>query len=348
VLVSATLRRQRAAAWLAGAALLLPPLSLAPYAKSGTELARVRNALVFDQSPQPAFEWTPANMPRDFLRDTSAPDPSFVRIAMELRLAEQPDDWARALVISRHLLGSAPRLNGGAIQADLDVTYRRITVHGDGYCADFVRVFQAIAGAAGMPMRAWAFSFDGYGGHGHVFPEIWNRERRTWQFVDLFNNVYVTHGVGDQPLSALALRDALQAGDASLRSVPLHPSARPGFVHEAKLWDYYRRGLPEWYLWWGNNPFDYERSIAVRSLAPVSRSLAQLGAIVQGVQPHAQALATAQNGSQRRAMERLRAHVIIAALFFCAGLALLVLVLARRRSGSTTSQGHGTVHAHGG
>jgi hypothetical protein len=344
--VNAVLPRQRAT-WVAAAALLLPPLSLTPYATSGTELARVRNALVFEHSPQPAFEWTPANMPNDFLRDRSEPDASFVRIARELRLAEQPDDWTRALVISRHLLGNAPRLNGGAIQADLDVTYRRITTHGDGYCADFVRVFQALAGAAGIPMRAWAFSFDGYGGHGHVFPEIWNRQRGVWQLVDLFNNAYFIRGGSDLPLSALALRGALQSGDPSLRIMPLHASARAGFVQESKLWDYYRRGLPEWYLWWGNNPFDYERSIAVRSLAPLSRSLAQVGAIVEGVQPHAHALATAHNAAQRRAMRQLRAHVIGAALVFCAGLVTLVVVLLQRGRSGSASRGHGTVHAHG-
>ena len=52
-----------------------------------------------------------------------------------------------------------------------------------------------------------------------------------------------------------------------------------------EAWAYYRRGLPEWYLWWGNNPFDYEQSWSVRTLAGVSLSLAQRGAIVQGVQP---------------------------------------------------------------
>lgn len=333
--------RKRWAAVLTVAALVLPPASLVPYVTSGTELARVRNALVFDESPQSAFDWTPANAPVDFLRDHAAPDAAFVRIAQDLRLAELPDDWARAVAISRHLLGSAAKLNGGAVQAGLGETHRRITVDGDGYCADFVRVFQAIAAAAGMPLRAWAFSFDGFGGHGHVFPEIWNRERGLWQLVDIFNNVYLTAGGSAQPLSALGLRMALLAGDTSLRSTPLHPQARPGFQIEAKLWDYYRRGLPEWYLWWGNNPFDYERSAAVRTLASLSRPLAQMGAIVQGVQPHAHALATPQNEPQRRAMRWLRMHLLVASLVVVAGLVLLV---ARRPRG-TPRQREGAVHA---
>jgi hypothetical protein len=333
--------RRRWASWLTAAALVLPPLSLLPYMTSGTELARVRNALVFDQSPQSAFEWTPADTPADFLRDHTPPDPAFMRIAQALKLADLPDDWARAVAISRHLLGSAPQLNGGAVQAGLHETYRRITMEGDGYCADFVRVFQAIASAAGMPLRAWAFSFDGFGGHGHVFPEIWNRERGTWQLVDLFNNVYLTAGGSDQPLSALALRDALLAGDASLRSQPLYPGARPGFVHEAKLWDYYRRGLTEWYLWWGNNPFDYERSAAVRTLSPVSRSLAQVGAIAQGVQPHARALATPDNERQRRAMSWLRMHLLLASVAVAAGFVLLLV----QRPRDVRPQRQGAAHA---
>jgi hypothetical protein len=338
VLVSSLWSRGR---WVAAAALVLPPLSLLPYMTSGTELARVRNALVFDQSPQSAFEWTPAEAPADFLRDHVAPDPAFVRIAQTLKLADLPDDWARALAISRHLLGSAPQLNGGAVQAGLYETYRRITVEGDGYCADFVRVFQAIAGAAGMPLRAWAFSFDGFGGHGHVFPEIWNRQQAAWQLVDIFNNVYLTTGGSDRPLSALDLRKALLAGDTSLRSVPLAPSARAGFRFEAKLWDYYRRGLPEWYLWWGNNPFDYERAAAVRALAPLSRSLAQVGAVVHGVQPQAHALATPDNAPQRRAMGWLRLHLLVASVTVVAGLVLLLM----RRPRGAGRQHEGTAHA---
>jgi hypothetical protein len=326
---------------MAAAALVLPPLSLAPYMTSGTELARVRNALVFEQSPQSAFEWTPADAPADFLRDNTAPDPAFVRIAQTLKLADLPDDWSRALAISRHLLGTAPQLNGGAVQAGLLETYRRITVDGDGYCADFVRVFQAIAGAAGMPLRAWAFSFDGFGGHGHVFPEIWNRQQESWQLVDVFNNVYLTAGGSDRPLSALSLRKALLAGDESLRSVLLAPAARPGFPFEAKLWDYYRRGLPEWYLWWGNNPFDYERAAAVRTLSPFSRSLAQVGAVVQGVQPHAHTLATPDNEPQRRAMVRLRMHLLVASVVVVAGLVLLFV----QRPRGTKLPHEGAAHA---
>jgi hypothetical protein len=192
-----------------------------------------------------------------------------------------------------------------------------------------------------MPLRAWAFSFDGFGGHGHVFPEIWNRQQAAWQLVDIFNNVYLTTGGSDRPLSALDLRKALLAGDTSLRSVPLAPSARAGFRFEAKLWDYYRRGLPEWYLWWGNNPFDYERAAAVRALAPLSRSLAQVGAVVHGVQPQAHALATPDNAPQRRAMGWLRLHLLVASVTVVAGLVLLLM----RRPRGAGRQHEGTAHA---
>ena len=185
------------------------------------------------------------------------------------------------MAISQHLLTSAPQLKGGAVQLGLDETLRRITQDGDGYCADFVRVFTAIATAAGMPVRSWAFSFDGFGGHGHVLPEIWNRQRKVWQALDLFDNVYFVSADG-LPLSALALRTWLTQRPDTPQVLPLAPAARPGYAIESKLWDYYRAGLNEWYLWWGNNPFSYEQAAPVRWLSPVSRSLAQLGAVALG------------------------------------------------------------------
>jgi hypothetical protein len=327
------------------AALVLPPLSLIPYLTAGTELVRLRNALVFDASPAPAFEWTPDSAPADFLRERALPNPLFVNVVQRLRLHELSDDWARALAISRHLLGSAPRLHGGAIQADLQTTYRRITVQGDGYCADFVRAFQAIATAAGMPMRAWAFSFDGYGGDGHVLPEIWNRQRQVWQVLDVFNNVYFVDGQANQPLSASELRAALRQRSPALGSVKLDPSARLGFRYDEKLWAYYRRGLDEWYLWWGNNPFDQENAALVRGLTPLSRSLAQLGAIAQGVQPRAHALATGENAPQRQAMQRLRWHLVLAAGVCAIGLILLLWLLWRRIGSARASEPSGMRHA---
>jgi hypothetical protein len=331
-------RTLRWAAWLSACALVLPALTLLPYLRSGTELARARNALVYVAAPQSAFDWTPDTQPADFLRDAAAPDPYFTDIVRRLRLDVLPSDWDRAVAIAVHLLASSPKLSGGAIQADLRETHRRIVDRGDGYCADFVRVFQALAVAAGIPVRAWAFSFDGFGGHGHVWPEIWNRQAGAWQLLDVFDNYQFSDGAG--PLSALQLRQALLAKSPTLRLHPLAPGARPGFVHEPKAWSYFQAGLDEWYLWWGNNPFTYEQAASVRWLSPVSRSLAQLGAIVQGVQPPPRLLASADNTPQIKALQRVRFHLNAVLLLGIAGLAGLATTLALRRSRRSTGALH--------
>lgn len=324
----------RGCAWISLLGLLLGLLSLAPYLGSATELVRLRNALLLQESNGPGFEWEPANVPVSYFQEPGPVDPFFSEVEKRLDLASQPDDWARAVVISRHLLGSSPVLKGGAVKSDLRSTYHQVVTQGDGYCGDFVDVFVAIALAAGMQVRTWAFSFDGFGGHGHVWPEIWNRQLGRWQLVDVFNNYYFfeTDAV---PLSALAFRQALLSDSRKIRLAPLDPGARAGWAIEAKAWAYYRRGLPGWYMGWGNNVFTYDRALSVRLFSGVSRSLEQLGAIVQGVHPPVRLLVTAGNQAQSQALWRLHWHLLLVGVlvpvlalisFFC------FLMGARRQS----------------
>lgn len=302
----------RRGVWISLAVLVLSVLSLAPHLTSSTELVRMRNALVLVDQSSDGFDWTPASVPSSFLQERGPVDPFFVDVADRLGLAELPDDWARALAISRHLLGSSPVLLGGALKLDLRRTYRRIVTTGEGYCGDFVDVFMAIALAAGMPVRSWAFSFDGFGGDGHVWPEIWNRQLGRWQLVGIFNNSYFfeTPGV---PLSALEFRQAMLSNSPRLKLAPLFPGARVGWSIEEKAWRYYRRGLPEWYMWWGNNVFTYDRALLVRTFSGVSRSLEQLGGIAQGVFPPVKLMVTEVNRNQASALWRLRFHLFAAA-----------------------------------
>jgi hypothetical protein len=309
-------------------------LSLTPYLRSGTELARVRNALVFDAAPASAFDWSPDQAPADFLRDSRPPDAEFARIAASLELDRAPDDWARGVMIADYLLASAPKLVGGAVQAGLHVTLHRITERGEGYCADFVRVFEALAVAGGLHTRAWAFSFDGYGGNGHVLPEIWNRQMGRWQAIDVFNNVYFAAADG-QALDALSLRAALDRGDTEVHARPLVPRARPGFVVDAKLHAYYLRGLDEWYLWWGNNPFDYDHATATLQGGALQRGLGQIGAVLRGVQPGVKAVIWPANAKERQGMQRLRLHLLAVASIVGLGVVMLLgLALPRRRAGA--------------
>ena len=99
-----------------GLLLLLFSLALiAPQLRSGTEMVRARNALSLGADVTEAeLTWTPRQRPADYLTEQVAPSVYFVDVARQLRLHELPDDWSRALAISRHLLGSAPKLNGGA------------------------------------------------------------------------------------------------------------------------------------------------------------------------------------------------------------------------------------------
>ncbi|HVR50859.1 MAG TPA: transglutaminase-like domain-containing protein, partial [Pseudorhodoferax sp.] len=290
----------------------LAALSLAPYASSSTELVRLRNALLYVGAAEPdsvAFSWRPQQVPAGFLQERGPVDPLFADVAQRLELDTLSDDWERALAISQHLLASQPVLSGGAIQGDLHATYRGIVEDGEGYCGDFVRAFTALATAAGIPVRNWAFSFDGFGGHGHVWSEIWNRQLHVWQLLDVFDNYYFARADG-RPLSALAFRATMLSDPRSLRLLPLAPKARPGYTIESKAWDYFRLGLPQWYLWWGNNVFSYDREPVVRWFAGRSRALEQLAGTATGAHPGLMLLADPENAAERRALERLRWHLL--------------------------------------
>ncbi|MBI5256409.1 MAG: transglutaminase domain-containing protein [Burkholderiales bacterium] len=318
----------------------MPLLGLLPYMTSGTEAVRLRNALLLMPplaSADEAAAWAPPAWPAGFKTETVPPDPVFVALAARLQLAQQPDDWARARLISAHLLGSQPVLNGGAVQLGLAPTYRRIVEQGDGYCADFVRSFTAIANAAGMLVRQWSFSFDGFGGHGHIWVEVWNRQRQRWQLLDVFDNYYFTDG-GEEPLSALAFRQALAAGSPTLALRLIHPPARPGYEIEAKAWDYFRRGLPEWYLWYGNNVFSVDAAPVVRVFEGRSRSVAQLAAIATGVHPGLRILPDRANEAQRQAIAGLQRQLKLSAAIMALGLVLWLAwaaqwLMRRRRAG---------------
>lgn len=306
------------------ALILVALLSVAPYLLSGTELVRLRNALSLGPDLQLAQDWTPPAVPGGYLQETVAPDPYFVDVVQRLGLAKLPDDWARGLAISQHLLGSAPQLMGGPIQKDLRKTYQDIVERGDGYCGDFVRAYLALAGASGMTVRTWAFSFDGFGGHGHIWVELWNRQAQRWQLQDVFNNYYYVDG-NEEPMSALALRQALQAKSTTLQVRLLHPGARPGYAIEAKAWDYLQRGLNQWYALWGNNVFSQDDAWAVRTFSGVSRVAEGLGSLVSGQQPQVRLLASAANHSERAAMHSLQGRLYALGALGSAGL-LLVLI----------------------
>jgi hypothetical protein len=311
-------------------------LSLSPYFTSSTEVVRMRNALALNVGENPGFDWTPDSFPAEFLVERGPVDPLFADVALRLRLASLATDWERVTTISAHLFSAPAPLTGGAIQSDLRDTYRRIVERGEGYCGDFVRVFTAIALAAEMPVRWWAFSFDGFGGHGHIWLEVWNRDVKKWQLVDIFDNYYFAKADG-APLSALEFRAAMRDSPRSLSLLPLHPPARPGYAIPEKAWDYFSRGLPQWYLWLGNNVFTYDRAPLVRAFSRVSRSSEQLGAMLGSVYPGLQILVTPENRGEVDAIQGLRVHLLVAGSSAALGVTLWVVSMigmrrARRKS----------------
>jgi len=321
--------------WLSALLMLALGITLVPHLRDSAELVRMRNAMLLQSVPA-EYAWTPDAVPADFARETTAPLSLYADTVARNQLRVDGDDWATALAVGRHLLPDGRR-TGGAIQADLTDTYTRITQRGEGYCGDYADSFTGFATAAGVFSRPWAFSFDGFGGHGHIFNEIWDSQRARWVMIDVFNNFYVVDARGE-PLSAMAFRAALQSGASDIRLVPVDPLARPGFKIDEKALDYYRRGLPEWYMWWGNNVFEYDQAPLVRVLGRMHRAAEQLGGIAGGVHPGIRILASDDNLAQREALRTLRIRLLAAVAFAFLSCAFFVAWLFSWRSARRPAQ----------
>lgn len=288
-----------------------------------TEAVRLRNALLIASGTRADFDWTPSRMPDSFAAEQHAPLPEFVSAARAVRVDPLAGDWDTALALAG-LLTRRVR-DTGPIQSDLVTTYRAIVDEGQGYCADFTQVYLGLAHAAGLVAREWGFSFDGFGGSGHAVIEVFDRQRRKWVFLDVYNNAHAVDAASGEPLSALEFRDFV----LGRRSAPLIRANGPGRVAyptDAKLVEYYRRGAGEWYLWWGNDVFTYDGHPAVRAAGRVSRALEQLAAVMVGVHPGIKVLATPENARELERMERLRWSLLVSAGLVAA---LLIALLAQ-------------------
>lgn len=278
---------------------------------------RVRNAFLLRRGRPEHFAWTPATVPADF-RVEQRQAPVTIDAAVQAALVRgTDDDWQRALALVGMLVAHA-RHEGG-IQADLATTFRGI-VAGSGYCADYVRVYLAAARSAGLFCRQWAFSFDGFGGHGHTFVEIYDRQRAAWAFVDVHNNVYAVLAGVDVPIDALALHQALLGSPSAVEFRRAAPG-RLGFPHFDKLLDYYRRGAPQWYLWWGNDVISREQTGPMHAVTSLSGRLAYRVGAALGHLPPLVVLATPDNEQDIVRMEQLRRRVL-AATGLCGALAV--------------------------
>jgi len=301
--------------------------SFVPYLTSGTELVRLRNALLYETTAA-TYDWTPRSLPAGFSVDQAAPVPLFSSVVSAQGLSKA-DDWSTALAVAGHLLDGGKR-HSDPIQDALVPTYREIMQKGRGYCGDYADVFTAMARAAGVFSRSWAFSFDGFGGHGHIFNEVWDTRQGRWIALDVFNNQYFVDANG-QPLSAIGLRTALQLG-TPVRLARIRNDVRPGYVHQDMALDYYRRGLPEWYLWWGNAVQAQESAAASRFAAPLGRGAEQLAAIAAGTMPTIRVLQDAGNQAQRDALQGLRTRLLSSLVLVPLTAVLAVMWWGRRRA----------------
>lgn len=323
------------------AGVLLTALALAPmaalllwWARRPTEAVRLRNALRLQPSTVSDFRWQPPDYPAGYQVEHRVPSAEFRRIVESLHIDSIPGDWDKALALAGHLTEMAA--DRGPVRADLVATYAAIR-NGYGYCADFIRVFLALAQAAGVPARRWAFSFDGFGGHGHTVVEIFDRQRGRWLLLDVYNNFHAVDAASGEPLGALEYREALldPRGDARMqRSGP----GRPGFVHEEKALDYYRRGIDQWYLMWGNAVYSYDAHPLVRWAGRVSPTLADVVANVVGAHPPIRIYPTPRNGDATRRMFALRRRLHWVGL----AAAMLLLALAYQLFASGTAGRAGT------
>jgi hypothetical protein len=288
------------------------------------EAARLRNALLLRGKDEVDFSWTPDTVPADFRAERLPASAEYAAIVQSLGVREMRLDWDKARTLAAHLVMHAA--DKGPIQSDLSTTYKRMQ-QGYGYCADFVKVYLGLAHASGLFARQWAFSFDGFGGHGHTFVEVFDRQRTRWIFVDVFNNFHAIDTAGGDVLSALDFRDFAIGRREGVAMRPNGPG-RPGFIHEAKALDYYRRGAPEWYMWWGNAVFSLYAHPLVRAAGHVSPSVAHVIAIVIGLHPKMQIYPLTENREQARRMLLLRRRLYGIGAIMLALVALLAAQLA--------------------
>jgi hypothetical protein len=147
--------------------------------------------------------------------------------------------------------------------------------------------------------------------------------------LDVYNNFHTVDALTERPLSALEFRDAV----LGVRTRPLirpNGAGRLGYHDEEKALDYYRRGANEWYLWWGNDVFSYEASPAAAWANRLSRSFAQVIAVLTGVHPRIRILRTPKNGQKIQDVERLGRRVRWLLLLLLGVLVALVIQVVVR------------------
>ncbi|HZM44252.1 MAG TPA: hypothetical protein VFC14_05420 [Burkholderiales bacterium] len=188
-------------------------------------------------------------------------------------------------------------------------------------------MFIGLALTATICCRQWAFSFDGFGGHGHTIVEIFDTASHKWRFIDVYNNIHACDARTGIPMTALEFRDALLSGYPAF-NIHRNGAGRIGFPVEEKLIAYYKRGLQEWYLICGNAVFTREANVLVRRL---SRLPGPLGRFISGLGERTaiQILATPDNLQRVDALLMVKRNLLIAAVALGMLLFMLIVLVCR-------------------
>jgi hypothetical protein len=290
---------------------------------SSKDAVRFRNSLIVSVAAPADFEWTPDRVPPDFRWETSE-SPGAIRDAVRVALKDQPagaSDFDKVLAIVRHL--QAGHVDGRPISNATETAYRSIVERKMGWCSDFSQVLNGVALAAGIGVREWGMAFDGFGGEGHAFNEIYDRRRGKWIFVDAFSAIHVRDRASGAPLSVLEFRAALLSGKAAETVEVVNVTANPGFKYPAKALEYYGRGADQMYLWWANDVFSYDRHPLVALLRALPASVGQTAAILAGAFPEMRIVQSATNavwieeleGKRRMLFLMVTAAAVLAAAF---------------------------------
>ena len=313
---------------VSAAALIVVIAVVLSFAFPSSEAVRLRNALLLESVHPLDASWTPDKMPPSFRAERHAVPEPILSDARAVASRTSGGDFEVASALVGHLLTHATK--GGRIDSyDVAKTYQVLMSDGHGYCADIIDAFIALSHAVGIPVRPWAFSFDGLGGQGHIVVEIFDRQRHRWVMLDVFNDVLPRDEAGE-PLSAMEFRDRFLADPSRVRFVPIGPWRQEFSVYQ-KLVDYYSRGINQWYLWNGNNVVDRYDHWLVRAAGVVAEELAELAAIAVDRSPHIVPVPSAENAINVARLERVRVWLLVAlagaAVLSCIALSALAALL---------------------